>query len=234
MFYSCIRCCSSSILKNTIPRNSHFVLLSGGIDSAVLLAHQKDIHGNACGIFFDYCQRAKDIELLASKKIANDFDCHLVELSLHSLGKEFQNINKLHVPLPNRNLILLSIALSYIHTVGGTSLSIGINKDDLQKDYSMNHEFYKHKNPCDFETDVKLMATAFTLASTDRVIISSLDTDIGRMASFFYGSEKHKQEFGVKLPQNDVLIYTYEAGGFRLRNVRQFPDYYIHSLQLTS
>ncbi len=105
---------------------------------------------------------------------------------------------------------------------------------DLQKDYSMNHEFYKHKNPCDFETDVKLMATAFTLASTDRVIISSLDTDIGRMASFFYGSEKHKQEFGVKLPQNDVLIYTYEAGGFRLRNVRQFPDYYIHSLQLTS
>lgn len=135
MFYSCIRCCSS-IVKNTIPKNSNFVLLSGGIDSAVLLAHQKDKYNNACGIFFDYCQRAKDIELLASKTIANDFDCHLVELSLHSLGKEFQNINKLHVPLPDRNLILLSIALSYIHTVGGTSLSIGINKDDLQKDYS--------------------------------------------------------------------------------------------------
>ena len=56
------------------------------------------------------------------------------ELDLHAEGLRFQAINRLHVPLPHRNLVLLSLALGWASTHGCTQLAIGLNRDDFAKD----------------------------------------------------------------------------------------------------
>lgn len=119
-----------------VQKSKNFVLLSGGIDSAVLLAHQVALGENPEGIFFNYSQRAAHIELKSSELICEKYSVPLHKLSLEELGSTFQKINKLHIPLPDRNLILLSIAMSYTITNGGNSISIGVNESDLNKNYS--------------------------------------------------------------------------------------------------
>jgi len=112
------------------------VLVSGGVDSTVLLHHQH-AHSRLDGtrvfpLFLDYAQRAARFE-----REAADWHCRQLGLSLHAidlaqLGESFRagQALKRHVPLPHRNLVALSVALSYLELVRGSALSFGIIQDD--------------------------------------------------------------------------------------------------------
>jgi 7-cyano-7-deazaguanine synthase len=113
------------------------VLVSGGVDSTVLL-HL--VHANSWlrgvptfPLFIDYAQRASRREQQAA-----DWQCQQLGLALHTLdlarlGESFRDGQALkrHVPLPHRNLVVLSVALSYLELVRGSSLALGVIRDDI-------------------------------------------------------------------------------------------------------
>ena len=111
------------------------VLLSGGVESAVLLAQLKEIGQQPMALFAHYAQRGAEAEHRAA--IAACSSVGLAEpqlLDLRTEGVAHQRINRLHIPLPHRNLVLLSLALGWASTRQCSALAIGLNKDDFGKD----------------------------------------------------------------------------------------------------
>ncbi|KAL1503602.1 hypothetical protein AB1Y20_012079 [Prymnesium parvum] len=110
-------------------------LVSGGIESAVLL-HKLVASGRTpIALFFDYAQRGAAHErsaalaACASARIAPP-----VCLDLRSVGEAFRASNRLHVPLPHRNLVLLSLSLGWATTHGCDELALGLTSEDFAKD----------------------------------------------------------------------------------------------------
>ncbi len=101
--------------------NAYIVLLSGGIESSGLyaLCHERFPHNSIFPLFIHYgqansLQEHKVAQLLCDRfKMSNQ----LTTLNLSDVGSAFQSMGgkKRHfVPLPHRNLVVLSMALSYI------------------------------------------------------------------------------------------------------------------------
>jgi 7-cyano-7-deazaguanine synthase len=110
---------------------STIVLLSGGIDSAVLLHHLNQTR-KVIPIFFDYGQRAARRESAAAEEQCGALGLPLVSFDLTSAARVFQAAQtaKLHVPLPHRNLVLLSLALAYATQLGAPSVALAIVRED--------------------------------------------------------------------------------------------------------
>lgn len=94
--------------------NRTLVLLSGGIDSAVLL---RKLHSEreVVPVFFAYGQRGVEPEFRAATAQCRTLGLDLIRLDLGSLVPAFLegSRERKHVPLPYRNCVLLSVALSY-------------------------------------------------------------------------------------------------------------------------
>ncbi len=107
------------------------VLLSGGIDSAVLL---RSVCANVTAIplFVHYGQRASQREAIAARSQCETLALKLTELDIASVGDVFALASRArpHVPLPHRNLVLLSLALSYGSVVNADSIALSIIRDD--------------------------------------------------------------------------------------------------------
>lgn len=119
------------------------VLLSGGVDSATVLAHARaDYQCYALG--FDYGQRHQ-IELAAAERVAQDLgalDFRVVKLDLGAIGgsaftasldvpkgRSHQEIG-VGIPVtyvPARNTVFLAIALGYAEVLGAWDIFIGAN-----------------------------------------------------------------------------------------------------------
>ena len=119
------------------------VLLSGGLDSATMLA-MANKEGYAChALSFNYGQRHK-IELIAATNIAvllNAAEHRIVELDLTWIGGSALTDSRIAVPeapspgipvtyVPARNTIFLSYALGYAETLGAGDIFIGVNAVD--------------------------------------------------------------------------------------------------------
>jgi len=123
------------------------VLLSGGLDSATVLAIARDM-GFAChAISFDYGQR-HDVELAASDAVAEAFgvDEHrTVKIDLSAAGGFGHSAltDDIDVPMdrpsddtipetyvPARNTIFLSIALGFAEVLDARDIFIGVNAVD--------------------------------------------------------------------------------------------------------
>ncbi|MEK6918354.1 MAG: hypothetical protein AABW51_05390 [Nanoarchaeota archaeon] len=88
----------------------------------------------------------------------------------------------------------------------------------LEKDFGERSDFIRgrtveNRRPAHFQTDSKILASAFTRALSDDVIVISSDSDIKRMINFF-NKKKHHTEFGIKFPRSKVSLYSDFGPGY--------------------
>lgn len=119
------------------------VLLSGGLDSATVLAMARHQGFRCHAISFDYGQRHR-AELDACRRVAHALgaaDHRTVGLDLAAIGGSALTDTTIDVPesptagipvtyVPARNTVFLSLALGYAEVIGAFDLFIGVNAVD--------------------------------------------------------------------------------------------------------
>ncbi|UUY08210.1 7-cyano-7-deazaguanine synthase QueC [Pseudomonas sp. J452] len=119
------------------------VLLSGGLDSATILAQAKAV-GFACySMSFDYGQRHR-VELQAAERVAAQLgvvEHKVVGLNLNGIGGSALTDSSIAVPesptegipvtyVPARNTVFLALALGWAEVLGAHDIFIGVNAVD--------------------------------------------------------------------------------------------------------
>ena len=119
------------------------VLLSGGLDSATVLAIARERGCECYGLSFDYGQRHR-IELDAAQRVAASLGAaahKLVRLDIGWMGGSALTDTRLEVPhqpgagipityVPARNSIFLAIALGWAEVLNARDIFIGVNAVD--------------------------------------------------------------------------------------------------------
>ncbi len=119
------------------------VLLSGGLDSATVLAIAKSQGYECYCLSLDYHQRHV-AELKAAERVASSLGAaahRTTQLDLSMFGGSALTDNKIDVPeaptdgipvtyVPARNTIMLSLALAWAETLGAQDIFIGVNALD--------------------------------------------------------------------------------------------------------
>ena len=122
---------------------SAVVLLSGGLDSATVLAMAKADGYECYTISFDYGQRHR-AELDASKKLSKQLgatDHKVINIDLRAIGGSALTDTNIAVPVehqtgipityvPARNTIFLSIALGWAEVLDAEAIYVGVNAVD--------------------------------------------------------------------------------------------------------
>ena len=123
--------------------NKAVVLLSGGLDSATVLAMAR-AGGFACyALSLDYGQR-HHAELAAAKRVAATLvavEHKILPLSLDAIGGSALTDRSIDVPeaggegipvtyVPARNTVFLALALGWAEVLGATDLFVGVNAVD--------------------------------------------------------------------------------------------------------
>lgn len=119
------------------------ILLSGGLDSATVVAMAK-AQGYACyTMSFDYGQRHR-AELNAAARVARDLGAiehKVIGLNLDGMGGSALTDTSINVPegpsegipvtyVPARNTVFLSLALGWAEVLGARDIFIGVNAVD--------------------------------------------------------------------------------------------------------
>lgn len=119
------------------------ILLSGGLDSATVVALAK-AEGYSCySMSFDYGQRHR-AELLAAERVAAHLgviEHKVIGLDLNGMGGSALTDNSIDVPesptegipvtyVPARNTVFLSLALGWAEVLGAQDIFIGVNAVD--------------------------------------------------------------------------------------------------------
>lgn len=119
------------------------ILLSGGLDSATVVAMAK-AEGYACyTVSFDYGQRHR-AELLVAERIAQQMaavEHKVIGINLNGIGGSALTDRAIDVPeqlgggipvtyVPARNTVFLSLALGWAEVLGARDLFIGVNAVD--------------------------------------------------------------------------------------------------------
>lgn len=120
------------------------VLVSGGLDSATVLAMAADSGRECYALSFDYGQRHR-AELAAAAKIAKQLGAmehRTVSLDLRAIGGSALTDDNIAVPqqggegipvtyVPARNTIFLSIALGWAEVLDADEIHVGVNAVDF-------------------------------------------------------------------------------------------------------
>lgn len=124
--------------------NKAVVLLSGGLDSATVLAMVKDEGYDCHALSFDYGQKAR-AELEASKAVCESLGVYahtIFKLDIGQFGGSALTDNSINVPeneisktipityVPARNTVFLSIALGLAEVLGAKAIYYGANVID--------------------------------------------------------------------------------------------------------
>lgn len=120
------------------------VLLSGGLDSATVVAMARELGFTPYCLSFDYGQRHQS-ELTAARRVAAQFSVaehKVATIDLRLFGGSALTDDQIAVPttgvsegipvtyVPARNTIMLSYALAYAEVVGARDIFIGVNAVD--------------------------------------------------------------------------------------------------------
>lgn len=125
------------------------VLLSGGVESAVLLYYRQQgcLGRRLCPLFINYGQRAWAQEQYAAAALCQSLGLPLKVFDMSLLGAAFQALQapvRQHVPVPHRNLLLLSVASAYAAQVGAAQCALSLIADDLSAYSSTSPSFLHH------------------------------------------------------------------------------------------
>lgn len=133
------------------------ILLSGGLDSATIMAIAKQEQYELYALSFDYGQRHK-IELESAKRVASFFSAKehkIAQIDLRIFGgsaltdnipvpKDQLNDNLIPVTyVPARNAIFLSYSLGYAEVIGADDIFIGVNAIDYSGYPDCREDFIK-------------------------------------------------------------------------------------------
>ena len=125
------------------PQRKAVILLSGGLDSATVLALARD-QGYACyALSLDYGQR-HHAELNAARRVAEAggaAEHKILPLALDAIGGSALTDSAIDVPeaggegipityVPARNTVFLALALGWAEVLGATDLFVGVNAVD--------------------------------------------------------------------------------------------------------
>lgn len=115
------------------PDGPVVVLVSGGVDSVTMLHLLRSQGLRLTGLFVDYAQRASAREYEAAQHHAATLGVDLLRLDLTQAGQAFRSRQtaKLHIPLPHRNVVVLSLALSYAGQVHASAIATAVIADDV-------------------------------------------------------------------------------------------------------
>lgn len=134
------------------------ILLSGGLDSATVLAIVRAEGYMLYPISFDYFQR-HNIELQFARKQAQLQNCHqnhvTIQVDLKTIGGSALTTSEIKVPtidesdkntipvtyVPARNTVFLSLALAYAESIGSYDIFIGANSVDYSNYPDCRTEF---------------------------------------------------------------------------------------------
>jgi len=135
------------------------VLLSGGIDSATALYMAKSRGFRPVALIFDYGQRHKK-EIAFARRLAKSAKCRykIIKLPLSFLSGSLID-KKIKVPVkrkpaeikkkipstyvPARNIIFLSIAVSFAETSGSEAIFIGAHTEDFSGYPDCREDFFE-------------------------------------------------------------------------------------------
>jgi len=119
------------------------VLVSGGLDSATVLAIARE-RGHRChALSFDYGQRHR-VELIAARRVASALGAaahRVLAMPIGELGHSALTDPAIEVPeqpsagipvtyVPARNTVFLACALGYAEVIGASDIYIGVNAVD--------------------------------------------------------------------------------------------------------
>ncbi|WP_296254302.1 MULTISPECIES: 7-cyano-7-deazaguanine synthase QueC [unclassified Pseudomonas] len=119
------------------------ILLSGGLDSATVVAMAKAEGFSCYTMSFDYGQRHR-AELQAAERVAKDLgvvEHKVIGLNLNGIGGSALTDSSIAVPeapgkgipvtyVPARNTVFLSLALGWAEVLGARDIFIGVNAVD--------------------------------------------------------------------------------------------------------
>ena len=132
------------------------ILVSGGLDSATVLAIAKEQGYECYALSFDYGQRHNS-ELEAASRLAKIYDVKdhkIIELGMGEFGGSALTDDEISVPtekasgipvtyVPARNTVFLSIALGWTEVLGAWDIFIGVNAVDYSGYPDCRPEFIK-------------------------------------------------------------------------------------------
>lgn len=162
-------------MNQTTPPKPAVILLSGGMDSATVLAIAKKQDYQCYALSFNYGQR-HNVELEAAKNLAKEFKVErheIIDLDLSRFGGSALTDDKIDVPtqgttgipvtyVPARNTVFLSLALAWAETLQAQDIFIGVNAVDYSGYPDCRPEFIKaFENLANLATKAGVESKAF-------------------------------------------------------------------------
>lgn len=180
------------------------LILSGGIDSVVLLHLLKSMGYKVYALTFDYGQRhskeikyaeywamqlCEGLEIIDLKNI-----CNLVSRSSLT-GKINLYDNPRDTVVPNRNMIMLSIAVGWAENLQINEVYFGANLTDYEIYPDCRQEYIVNLNKASelgTYNSVKIKAPFIGMLKSDIIKLGKLlDVDFSKTWTCYKGSEKH-------------------------------------------
>lgn len=131
------------------------VLLSGGIDSSVALAHKVQSGSEVIAVSFDYGQTHRGQELSAARRIAKRYEVEhrivgLASAFIPSALTGYGEIPSGHADspdatlVPGRNMVMIGVGASIAQACQASSVVIGCNRDDWNGYPDCRPEFIRY------------------------------------------------------------------------------------------
>lgn len=128
------------------PTGHDLLLLSAGVESATLLYQLRERPLQP--VFIDYGQRAAQQEWHHASALCETLALPLKRFDLGAIGDAFraEQTHKLHVPVPHRNLFILSLAVSFAAQQEASRIYIALNREDSTQHASASPGFLAQFN----------------------------------------------------------------------------------------
>lgn len=179
------------------------VLLSGGLDSTVVLAEAIDNGDEVVAISFDYGQTHRGQELAAAKKIAAHYDVRHRIVGMASALVPSALTGSYDIPdkhaeqpdsttVPGRNLMLIATAAAIAEAEGAREILVGCNADDYAGYADCRPEF---------------------IEAADRVVKFSTEWRVGVRAPLLHRTKRRVVALGRRLDAPIEMSWSCYRGG---------------------